>query len=126
MKLALIASLLLFSQIAFAKSAIGECTGTHDGVALIFKAKMSNKEDYRTAEGTLYYDDRPVADFTGRDDIKYSFFRMSFVMKNDRGDYVDGKVKNIFRKTGYIHSLKIPAHGIDISNFEINCWTKDL
>lgn len=115
---------LLISSSAFGAPASGECTGTHRKVPILFKAHMADKSDYASFTGALYHDDRMVAEISGKDDIKINLLTLSFKARNGQGDYIEGRVTNLFNKVGKVKILSIPAYGINIENFEVSCWTR--
>jgi len=111
----------IFTTSAFATT--GGCVGTYRGKKIIFNGLILDPMNKNTAEGSIYVDGRRVADFEG-EDLRINYFFQTFKANNNRGDFVDGRVTNLMRKTGVIKRLYVRGFGIDYRNIPMRCWQK--
>lgn len=101
----------------------GGCSGTYKGKKIIFNGLMTHPTNTDTAEGSISVGGRIVADFEG-EDLKINYIFQTFKVRNNRGALVEGRVNNMFKKTGVISRLYVPEFGIDYRNIPMACWQK--
>lgn len=116
-------ALFLIAGTAFATPGKGGCTGTYQGKKISFTGFMGDINYLDTLTGSLEVDGREVTRFEGRD-VALSFLSRTFVVKNDQGDYAEGKLSNPIRKTGVIRRLSVPAYGIEYRDIPMSCWSQ--
>lgn len=112
----------LLATSAFADGGTGGCTGIHQGKKIILNGLMSSR-NLDNATASVVIDGRTVAHFDGAD-LKLNILFRSFKIRNDRGDYAEGKLTNIAQKSGVLTRLSVPAYGIEYRNVQMSCWTK--
>lgn len=108
----------LLSTAAFASK--GGCTGTYKGKRIILDGNLLSSLDDATA--SVIVDGRIVAYFDGAD-VKLNYLFQSFKVRNNQGDYAEGKLTNLVKKTGVLSRLSVPAYGIDFRDIPMACWT---
>ena len=118
--LSLLCTVMLTSTAFAAK---GGCVGTYKGQKIVFNGLIMDPSNKNTAEGSIKIGDRVIADFEG-EDLKINYLFQTFKATNNRGDLVEGKVTNLFRKTGVMKRLYVRAYGIDWRNIPMQCWQK--
>lgn len=109
----------LMATSAFAGT--GGCTGTYKGKRIVLNGNLLNALDDATASVSV--DGRIVAHFDGSD-VKLNYIFQSFKVRNNQGDYAEGKLTNLVKKTGVLSRLSVPAYGIDYRDIPMACWTK--
>ncbi len=109
----------IFSSVAFAGT--GGCVGTYRGQRIVFRGLILNPMNKNTAKGSISVGGRVVADFEG-EGLKINYFFQTFKARNNRGDFVDGKVTSLYRKTGVMKRLYVRGFGIDWRNIPMQCW----
>lgn len=122
-KTLLILCLTLMINASYAAARIGGCTGEYKGISIEMKGVMSDNSNLDTARGTVSVDGREVAAFEGSF-FEMSILRRSFSVRNDHGDYAQGKVTNVFTRSAVLTRLYIPGYGIDFRNVHITCWSR--
>jgi hypothetical protein len=122
-KLSLILCLSVIANASYAAARIGGCTGEYKGIPIEMKGAMSDNSNLNTAHGTVLVDGREVAAFEGSF-FEMSILRRSFSVRNNQGDYAEGKVTNVFTRSAVLTRLYIPGYGIDFRNVHIRCWSR--
>jgi hypothetical protein len=122
-KISLLLCLTLLTTGTQAAARIGGCTGEHKGVAIEMKGVMSDNTNLDTARGIVLIDGREVAAFEGSN-FEMSILRRSFSVRNNQGDYAEGKVTNVFTRSAVLKRLYIPGYGIDYREVHISCWSR--
>ena len=116
-----VVSTFFVTSLAMANS--GGCSGKYKGKSIIVKGIMTEAGNKDSGQGSVSVGGRVVADFEGTD-LKINYIFQSFKVRNARGDLVEGRVKNLIKKTGVIKRLYVPSFGIDYRNIPMTCWVK--
>lgn len=104
-----------------ALAATGGCAGVHNGKRIVFNGLILDPANKNTAEGFITISGRRVVDFEG-EQLKINYLFQTFRARNNRGDFVEGRVTNLFRKKGVIKRLYVREFGIDYRNIPMQCW----
>ena len=121
MKKIIVALLTLTVFTGSALAATGGCVGVHNGKRIVFNGLILDPTNKNTAEGYISVGGRRVADFDG-EQLKINYIFQTFKARNNRGDFVEGRVTNMFRKKGVIKRLYVRGFGIDYRNIQMQCW----
>ncbi len=103
-------------------ASIATCSGKVRGQTLFFYAKGSLMRK-RDGEGFVKINNRVVARFDG-DAAKINYLMKSFSIKNDRGDYVEGRVNSFATGASTLTRMELPGEGIRLVNVPVNCSVK--
>ncbi|MES2525969.1 MAG: hypothetical protein V4598_02740 [Bdellovibrionota bacterium] len=103
-------------------ASIATCTGKVRGNTLYFYAKGSliRKSD---GDGYVKINNRVVARFDG-DSARINYLSKSFSIRNDRGDFVSGKVNSFATGASTLTRMELPGEGIRLVNVPVNCSVK--
>ncbi len=107
----------LFTVNANAMSAA--CAGKFRNMNLKFFAQGSLLHK-RDGSGFVKINNRIVAQFDG-DAARINYLRKSFSIRNDRGDYVEGKVLSFSTGASTLTRMDLPGEGIRVVNVPVNC-----
>lgn len=102
-----------------AEAATATCNGKVRGNTLSFYAKGSLLRK-RDGEGHVKINGRVVALFDG-DAAKINYLTKSFSIRNDRGDYVEGRVNSFATGASTLTRMELPGERIRIVNAPVNC-----
>lgn len=110
---------IVLSATTSAFGATASCRGSVKGKSLYFEAtgSLTNKNNGR---GLVKIDGRTVAHFDG-DEAKVSYLRRSFTVKNQRGDFVSGKLNNIRTGASTLTKMELPGEGISLAGVRVQC-----
>jgi len=111
-------SLLLIS--GFAEAGKLNCFGFADNHYIKVEIWIPGITALDDTHGKIYIDEDEITRFeTG--EVNVSLIRKSFKAKNQRGDFLDGKVNSLTKKEAIIYLLKIPNYRFSFQNFTVKC-----
>jgi hypothetical protein len=102
-----------------AQAAVATCQGTIRGQTISFYAQGSLIRQ-RDGFGHVKINGRVVARFDG-DAARINYVTRSFSIRNDRGDYVEGRVISFETGRSTLTRMTLPGEGIRIVNAPVNC-----
>jgi len=119
-KIKIIALFSLFLISGLAQAGKVNCFGFKDDHYIKVEIWIPGITALDDTNGKIYIDEDEITRFeTG--DVNVSLIRKSFKAKNQRGDYLEGKVNSLTKKEAIIYQLKIPNYRISFQNFTVKC-----